>query len=127
MHTRDPELYYLHPVAIDAMLDLVKSPADCAAALLFPEFAESLKTTMMISAKDTGNIIVSKRALKEGLAALRIEIQVRDELPRISELSGMASLTSVTVAEEFKELVEDLVRLGRFVGLKMIWHNSNLM
>ena len=114
MRTRDSNLGRLHPVAINAIIELAKSPADCAGALLLPEFAPSLNVATESSSTDTEEVSRAKVVLKQAIVALRIEMHVQDELPRISELSEMSCTISSDTAE-FEGTVQDLLRLCRCV------------
>lgn len=109
----DPELHHLHVTAINALFELAKSPADCAAALLFPEFSRTLKVATEASEIDEEGVLASKGLLKRAITALRVEIQVQDRLPRITTLSEMTLVTAPEMAGELEKLVRGLLRLCR--------------
>lgn len=110
---RDSSLRPLHPIAINGLLDLAKSPADCAVALLLPEFATSLKeVTVNIPIKEQ-EVSASSLALATAVAALRIQKQLRDDLSRLLELSELPTVAPSKVVQEIMGHVRRLVVLCR--------------
>jgi hypothetical protein len=100
-------------MAINALLDLAKSPADCAAALLLPEFAPLLKeVTVNIPTKEE-EVTASSMALAKAVVALRVQMQLRDDLPRLLELSELPTITPSKTVQEIMGHVRRLVGLCR--------------
>jgi len=99
--------------AINALLELAKSPADCAAALLLPEFAEPLReiTENAHSVPEDGG----KHALARCLTVLRVQSQLREDLVRLSELSELSEIEPSEARMEFMKRIETLMQWYRYV------------
>jgi hypothetical protein len=113
MCDRDPNLRRLHPTAIGALVDLANAPTDCAAALLLPEFAVLLQeVTVNIQIKEN-EVSAASMELATAVKGLRVQMQLRDDLPRLLELSELPIISSSEVIKEITSHVHRLVGLCR--------------
>lgn len=105
-HHRNPTLRSLQDVAVNALVDLTKSPPDCAVVLLEPEFAAGIQT-ITLQPQSSGPTI----QLANAMASLQKQGQLRADIPRLYKISNKRSFESRQEAMAFQESILGLVQL----------------
>jgi hypothetical protein len=130
LSSRDSHLQHLHYGAINSLIELTKSPPDCASILLRPDIEYPIQTFLSTSSPtnhsqaldhgltDTTSVLSAKKdELAKSIAALKLQKKLREDVPRIFKLSNRRSVVNPPTSEwlGFVQTVDDLVHLYRYV------------